>query len=241
MCWDTISILYSIYLFLQGLRDYNVTQASAPHPTAFRAHESLVTQPPQQPQHCWKTPGAENAPPGSPASKMSGMKATEYNCLTCGQPIMENTTSTTTCVKCARLRTRRRNFAQPCMPPPGVVLHPPQNTPSIEEEKIVFAPATGAKIRNDSKDSGVSSGSSQDYDLATPPIEKTLIFPRFPNTTRASADRPSVGFSQLVRKLSEVEGITPNINIMGKTSLDEGVEVFETDKKGILQVCILFL
>jgi hypothetical protein len=39
------------------------------------------------------------------------MKATDFSCLTCGGPILENTTSTTTCVKCARLRIRRRNFA----------------------------------------------------------------------------------------------------------------------------------
>ena len=38
-------------------------------------------------------------------------------------------------------------------------------------------------------------------------------------------------FSQLVRKLSEVEGIPPNINIIGKTSLDEGVEVFENNQE----------
>ena len=59
---------------------------------------------------------------GSPASRMtSGMMTTDYCCLTCGLPIMENTTSTTTCVKCAKLRTRRRNFAQPWTPgtPPG--------------------------------------------------------------------------------------------------------------------------
>ena len=43
-------------------------------------------------------------------------------------------------------------------------------------------------------------------------------------------DRPSVPFSQLVRKLSEVEGIPPNINIIGKTSLDEGVDVFENNE-----------
>ena len=161
----------------------------------------------------------------------SGMVATEFTCLTCGQAILENTTSTTTCVKCARLRTRRRNFAQPW--PPGVVLHPPTNTPSIEEQVVApplrhQAPPS-PRARNDSRDSGVSSGSSQDYDLVTPPVEKNLIFPRFP-TPRA--DRPSVPFSQLVRKLSEVEGITmPNINIMGKTSLDEGVDVFEAGEQ----------
>ena len=39
------------------------------------------------------------------------MAATDHKCLTCSGPILENTTSTTCCVKCARLRTRRRNFA----------------------------------------------------------------------------------------------------------------------------------
>ena len=119
------------YKDLQGLRDYNTSTSTAPHPTAFttpsqqmavQAHQQQ--QQPQQPQHCWKTPGAENAPPGSPASRMSsGMMATDYSCLTCGLPILENTTSTTTCVKCARLRTRRRNFAQPWTPgtPPGIL------------------------------------------------------------------------------------------------------------------------
>ena len=47
---------------------------------------------------------------------------------------------------------------------------------------------------------------------------------------RLLTDRPSVPFSQLVRKLSEVEGIPPNINIIGKTSLDEGVDVFENNE-----------
>lgn len=222
------------YKDLQGLRDYNSSASTAPHPTAFTQSNTIQQQPQIQQGHCWKTPGlADNAPPGSPASKMaSGMMATDYNCLTCGLPILENTTSTTTCVKCARLRTRRRNFAQP---QDGALLGPStgvQHTPSLEEK--VMPPVTpttcggpSVKVRNDSKDSGVSSGSSQDYDLSTPPIEKTLIFPRFP-TPRT--DRPSVPFSQLVRKLSEVEGITPNINIVGsnKTSLDEGVEVFES-------------
>ena len=41
------------------------------------------------------------------------MAATDHSCLTCGLPILENTTRTTCCVKCARLRTRRRNFAHP--------------------------------------------------------------------------------------------------------------------------------
>ena len=60
-------------------------------------------------------------------------------------------------------------------------------------------------------------------------MEKPFIFPWFPTPNRT--DRPSVPFSQLVRKLSEVEGIPPNINIIGKTSLDEGVEVFENNQE----------
>ena len=102
---------------------------------------------------------------------------------------------------------------------------PIQQTPSVEENKNSMPGTKRAKERNDSKDSGVSSGSSQDYDLSTPPVEKPYIFPWFPSQSRT--DRPSVPFSQLVRKLSEVEGIPPKVNIIGKTSLDEGVEVFE--------------
>ena len=41
------------------------------------------------------------------------MSVTEHRCLTCGALILDNTTSTTACVKCARLRTRRLNFASP--------------------------------------------------------------------------------------------------------------------------------
>lgn len=41
------------------------------------------------------------------------MGVTEHRCLTCGAAILDNTTSTTACVKCARLRTRRLNFASP--------------------------------------------------------------------------------------------------------------------------------
>ena len=60
----------------------------------------------------------------------------------------------------------------------------------------------------------------------TPTGEKNLIFPRFP----ASSDRPSLPMSQLVRKLSEVEGISPSshnarVGAVLKTSLDEGVAV----------------
>ena len=224
----------------QGLRERNinpVVNAAAPHPTAFTAKQTI--DPPVSQAHMWKTPGGcgqagllsahhGNIPPSM--AQCSGMLATEYTCLTCGQPIMENTTSTTSCVKCARLRTRRRNFAtqpptQTPPAPPGVVLHPaPMQTPSIEEPAVpAKVPAAVSKIRNDSRDSGVSSGSSQDYDLTTPPIEKALIFPMFSSQSR-NPDKPSIPFSHLVRKLSEVEGITPNISIMeGKTSLDEGV------------------
>ena len=61
------------YKDLQGLRDYNALTSTAPHPTAFTAPQQIPVQQqhqqPQQPQfiapqHCWKTPGAENAPPG---------------------------------------------------------------------------------------------------------------------------------------------------------------------------------
>ena len=242
-----------------------VANPAAPHPTAFTAKQTIPSSaataaaaagggvpgngssggnPSSTNQaHRWKTPGcggtssiAGCSDTSMPSMVTSGMLATEYTCLTCGQPILENTTSTTSCVKCARLRTRRRNFAtQPppagTQPAPGVVLHPApiMQTPSIEESPVIPAKVSasaGTKIRNDSRDSGVSSGSSQDYDLTTPPIEKALIFPIFPPRNIHNPDKPSIPFSQLVRKLSEVEGITPNINLMGggnKTSLDEGV------------------
>ena len=74
--------LSQCYKDLQGLRDYNTSTSTAPHPTAFTpattqnqqvvapAQPHQQQQQPQQPQkistpqHCWKTPGAENAPPG---------------------------------------------------------------------------------------------------------------------------------------------------------------------------------
>lgn len=83
---------------------------------------------------------------------------------------------------------------------------------------------------HDSRDSGVSSGSSQDYGECTPPVEKSLVFPRFP-TRVGSSDRPTVPFSQLVRKLSEVEGIMPNIAL--KTSLDEGVDIDNSSESAL--------
>jgi hypothetical protein len=75
----------------------------------------------------------------------------------------------------------------------------------------------------------------QDYGECTPTAEKNLIFPRFP----ASSDRPSLPMSQLVRKLSEVEGISPsshNARVSGviKTSLDEGVGVDIDDPQLLL-------
>ena len=75
--------LSQCYKDLQGLRDYNTSTSTAPHPTAFtpattqnqqvvapaQPHQQQQQQPQQPqkistPQHCWKTPGAENAPPG---------------------------------------------------------------------------------------------------------------------------------------------------------------------------------
>lgn len=93
---------------------------------------------------------------------------------------------------------------------------------SVESER--GGPPHGG--RHDSRDSGVSSGSSQDYGECTPTAEKNLNFPRFP----ASSDRPSLPMSQLVRKLSEVEGISPSSHVVNAvlkttTSIDEGVTV----------------
>ena len=68
---------------------------------------------------------------------------TEHKCLTCGSPILDNTTSTTSCVKCARLRTRRMNFAHP---PPHVTA------------------CTGGS--SESRDSGVSGGSQDTGDTS---------------------------------------------------------------------------
>lgn len=143
----------------------------------------------------------------------SEMLSTEFKCLTCGSPIMDNTTSTTSCVKCARLRTRRMNFAHP---PPlyGSTL----SSPSSREPY-------------DSRDSGVSAGSSQDCGEITPTVERQVVFPRIGKGSVGSVERrESVQFSQLVRKLSEVEGINPSHILRSmKTSIDEGVELEYSD------------
>ena len=154
------------------------------------------TAPPRQLQIA--TPGWQPTHPVT--NEPSGMVATEFKCLTCGGSILENTTSTTTCVKCARLRTRRRNFAQPAWQP------------------LPSGP-------HDSRDSGVSSGSSQDYSECTPTLEQK-IFPR----NRVSFDTAVQQYSELARKLSEVEGIAP-AKLLMKTSFDEGVVSDEKDQE----------
>ena len=63
-----------IYTSINLTDFFSLSQTStAPHPTAFTAPQQIPVQQqhqqPQQPQfiapqHCWKTPGAENAPPG---------------------------------------------------------------------------------------------------------------------------------------------------------------------------------
>lgn len=132
---------------------------------------------------------------------------------------MDNTRSTTACVKCSRLRTRRLNFAHP------------QPYVSRASGGNVTSPAGPS----DSRDSGVSSngGGSQDCGEITPTMENKGFahFQRFPVTRSTSgSDRTSVQFSQLVRKLSEVEGISPsNILKSMKTSIDEGVELDYSD------------
>jgi hypothetical protein len=115
----------------------------------------------------------------------SGMKATDFSCLTCGGPILENTTSTTTCVKCARLRIRRRNFAHQ-VPEQGrqmqfqqhliqqqqqQIMQQQQHQQQQQQQQHLEMLATtktaseeserGTHGRHDSRDSGVSSGSSQ--------------------------------------------------------------------------------
>ena len=126
---------------------------------------------------------------------------TEHRCLTCSSPILDNTTSTTSCVKCARLRTRRMNFA-----------HPPP---------LVGMGGGGTSGgRGESSDSGVSSGSQEcgDY-VGCPPPTSTPLHP-------LQRQRDSAQFSTLVRKLSEVEGLSPSSILRSvKTSVDEGVEV----------------
>ncbi len=124
----------------------------------------------------------------------SGMTATDFKCLTCGGPILENTTSTTSCVKCARLRTRRRNFAHPAHNWSGstastassassasvtaAAQHYFSSVESSHSGAAVVGHVRGGHGPHDSRDSGVSSGSSQDYGECTPPVEKALAFPR---------------------------------------------------------------
>ena len=111
----------------------------------------------------------------------SGMMASDFSCLTCGGQILENTTSTTTCVKCARLRIRRRNFAHQ-VPEQGrpiqfqqqqqqqqqqhqQMIHQQQQMLQHHFEMLTTSNSEdserGPHGRHDSRDSGVSSGSSQ--------------------------------------------------------------------------------
>ena len=179
-------------------------------------------------QHNQQLPQVDNS---------GGMIVSDYKCLTCAGPILENTTSTTTCVNCAMLRKRRRAFAHPWDSHQQQLMHQQQQLQhQNSQQHFQHLPLTESmgseRIRgpHDSRDSGVSSGSSQDYGDFTPTTEKSLIFPsRYSVGNRVSLDRQSVQFSQLVRKLSEVEGIVPNI--LMKTSIDEGVCIEESTKQ----------
>ena len=137
------------------------------------------------------------------AGSASGMTKTEYKCITCGSPILDNTSSTTACVKCARLRTRRMNFA-----------HPP------------VQPTAGCQLGpSDSRDSGVS---SQDCGEITPTAERQMAFMRHP--LHVSTQQPCEQMNKLVRKLSEVEGIDHSSILRNKkASMDEGVELDYSD------------
>ena len=208
----------------QSLRDY-----SAPKNLQISAlpHSHL-----QQIQHQKNANIEQNQP--LPHDNSGGMIVSEYSCLTCGGSILENTSSTTTCVKCARLRTRRRAFAHPW--DQQMIQQQQQLQHQNSQKQFQHLPSTESmgseRVRgpHDSRDSGVSSGSSQDYGECTPTTEKSLIFPsRHSFGNRVSLDRQSVQFSQLVRKLSEVEGIVPNI--LMKTSIDEGVCTEETTRQ----------
>jgi hypothetical protein len=170
------------------------------------------------------TQAIRQLPHSSMNQGLSGMQSTDYTCLTCSGPILENTTSTTTCARCARLRIRRRNFAhQTSDQSYRDQQHPTQQQLQLPNE-VMFVKSVDEHERlphgrHDSRDSGVSSGSSQDYGECTPTAEKSLMFPRFP----ATSDRPTVPMSQLVRKLSEVEGPTQTKLAGHKISVDEGV------------------
>ena len=89
----------------QSLRDYSAprtTMPSVPHHHPQHQHQQAM-------MHAANV--EQSQPQSQEVMSSGGMLASEYECWTCGGPILENTTSTTTCVKCARLRTRRRAFA----------------------------------------------------------------------------------------------------------------------------------
>lgn len=138
----------------------------------------------------------------SSSQMRSGMGKTDFTCITCGQQILENTTSTTSCAKCARLRTRRMNFAHP------VQVNIPSNS-------------LGPWSSRDSGDSGIS---SQDCGELTPTVERPPAFPR------ACLGQKEHQMNKLVRKLSEIEGVDhSSIYRSIKTSVDEGVELNFSD------------
>ena len=140
------------------------------------------------------------------------MGRTEHKCLTCNSVILDNTTSTTSCVKCAKLRIRRKNFANP----------PPMDGSNI--------------VGRESSDSGVSSGSQECNDIIPSP---SSVHPgTLPLMTRRNQEGVSninsSQFSTLVRKLSEVEGINPSHILRSmKSSIDEGVELDYPDSDSL--------
>ena len=228
----------------QSLRDY-----SAPRPPISLLPHFHLQQLQQQHHHhqqqlqqqtTTQPTGNNETQPNHPMSQIDnsgGMIVSDFKCLTCAGPILENTTSTTTCVNCAMLRKRRRAFAHPWDSHQQQLMQQQQHLQhQNSQQHFQHLPLTESmgseRVRgpHDSRDSGVSSGSSQDYGDFTPTTEKSLIFPsRYSVGNRVSLDRQSVQFSQLVRKLSEVEGIVPNI--LMKTSIDEGVCIDESSKQ----------
>ena len=221
----------------QSLRDYSGPRA----PIAFIPQNQIQQlQPPQAAAAASMNPANVEQNQTIPHSNSGGMLVSDYKCLTCGGPILDNTTSTTTCVKCARLRTRRRAFAHPWDSHEQQLMQQRQQLQhQNSQNQFQHLPSSESmgseRLRgpHDSRDSGVSSGSSQDYGDCTPTTEKSLIFPsRYSVGNRVSLDRQSVQFSQLVRKLSEVEGIVPNIVM--KSSIDEGVCIEEPSSKQLV-------
>ena len=193
--------------------------AQPPHPPPPALPERFPPRP-APPTTLWETEEDSSPSPSDPPSDLpqqstaisGGMAATDHACLTCGLPILENTTSTTCCVKCARLRTRRRNFAHPNTGWRNQSSTSSCGTPmsaagsSISSMCSSYSTAGWSRLPgpHDSRDSGVYSGSSQDYG-ESPVVEKALVFPvRFPGNGGGGEQRPSVPLSQLVRKLSEV-------------------------------------